>query len=113
MGAPSGAPFFLLNVGIRELRSLLDACYVHNYTHWQKGRLRLTGSMTLHHPDKDETLSQMWERVRSRGYWVVYFLIPFFTLPPAVRSYERHDGHLWIWVLIGGICLIVAILKRP
>jgi len=64
-------------------------------------------------PAKDETLSEKWERISSRGYWVVYWLIPLFTVPPTVRSYERHDGHLWVWLTSAAVCLIGAILRRP
>ena len=56
-------------------------------------------------PAKDETLSEKWERISSRGYWVV--------VPPTVRTYARHDGHLWVWLTSAAVCLIGAILRRP
>ena len=64
-------------------------------------------------PAKYETLSDKWERIRSRGYWVSYWLIPLLAVSPAIRSYERHDGHLWVWLTSAAVCMIAAILRRP
>jgi len=69
--------------------------------------------MSFRDTDKNEALSEKWERLRSRGYWVWYFLIPVFGVAPVVRSYERHDGHVWIWLLFDAVCMVAAILKRP
>jgi hypothetical protein len=56
---------------------------------------------------------QNWsERFRSRTYWVVYFLIPLFTILHIDTSYERHDGQEWKWVLIGIAFMGIAIWRH-
>jgi hypothetical protein len=53
------------------------------------------------------------ERVRSRTYWTLYFLIPLFTIAHIDRSYQDHDGQEWKWLLWGVALMALAIWRRP
>jgi len=48
------------------------------------------------------------ERLRSRTYWTVYFVIPILVL------LHIESGHPWkTWLLLGVAMLALAIWRRP
>jgi len=63
--------------------------------------------------DSRKDWEEWWEKTRTRGYWASYFLIPIILFPIVLRSYERHDGHEWIWLLVGVALMVRAVVMRP
>jgi hypothetical protein len=47
------------------------------------------------------------EKLRSRTYWVVYFLIPFLVVLHIA------SGHSRTWLIVGGVMMALAIWRRP
>jgi hypothetical protein len=66
--------------------------------------------MTLLDGGSKESLAERWNR---RNYQVKYIALALIMLPGLLRSYEKHDGSWWKWMLVGAGLLAVLIWRRP
>ena len=81
----------------------------------QRRRLQATPPMLGVQPARlmDGGSKQNWaERLGVRSYWIIYVLIPLFTLAHVDRSILKHDGQVWKWITIGVAFMALAIWRH-